>query len=1286
MPRHDQTRSQARRRTWFGRIPIAWAFLASAFLSGPALGQNGTTPNAAIDAFAQSRAPVELAAQWVRYWSTGPDQFVLLDGEGAIQQGAEIVRIDRAVARVRTVATESGPTYSVDVYTEPRSPLPAGSLAQRPLRFSWISVEAPRITPYTKAGIARLDGPPTQLALWARSGFGAPAAQPAQETADRPRSARSAQPRPITRDVAFEPVPESALAPAPTAGERAPQPRDRTLTARTVLRPVADSGSSPPIEPGTSLAPAEDAATPVVSDAPAPRASFDPALRRAQFGGPANSEVTGDPAASGGGVPTLPPPVDIAPLDSAPMVPALTSPRDEAPDSPPTVLAPIPAPGSETAPAPSSGSPKNPKKKPKNEPKTPYLPFIPGTQRVTRIFPRNGTSMVMEQLRRANGLDTTVVRGGVNIVVESPQMGLVDIVADNAVIWRRVDDKGRSYMLGPTGEQIDDPNQPLEVYLEGNIVIRQDEHKVAGNGDQKTILAKRAYYDLRTERVVATDAEVDVFAPGLVAPMRLFSPRIDQYRPLVLQPNGKYALGLSQIRADNTMTTGSRFAKPGYRFNSRSVDMFRIPGKNSDPNTGKPADPDDPGKEDLTWRIDARQNVFFTGFVPVFYWPRFVADADDLEPPLRQFSFSTNNYFGQQVLLGFNGFRVLGIKKPKYVDLWNLDVDYLSARTKSVPALGSEIGWFGSDLINDLSDPYNQVKDEPSSGFHSYFGYLDVWGLRDYGDDVLGTGPAIITNNIKAGKAGYQRGGGGPFGKVPPFQDYRGRFSFRHMQRLVPEDDQIYDDFRFQLEVGFTSDRYFLEEYYKRLSDVGMDQETLAYAIKQKDNTAWTLWTEANLQSWQTQTQWLPKADYYRLGDSLLGNRLTYFQHSGIDYANVHTASEVNNPNIFAFIPYDPISNTSGSWSSGRAYSNHEIDMPLNFFDNIFRVVPYAQGQAMGWTNQINGQGLGRVWGAAGVRAEVMAWKAYPTIQSELFNVNGINHKINVEADFRSAYSNVNLNQIGVQDNLDDNTYESTRRYFALTNYAGGLLPIMYDPRYLILRRAISPITGTNDIQASMETLRMGVHQRLQTKRGPEGRQRIIDYMTLDLDTTFFPYASRDNFNKPFGQNTYNWQWFLGDRTSILSYGWFEFWNIGGNPIYNTNITRANNPFGLNVITSGIALNRPPRGNIFIGYSVINTGPINTAALNFSANYWMSPKWYGTYSTMYDFGNGILLAGLLSLTRIGPDYITAIGLTVDPQRQSYQATVSISPRLSPNMRFGGGVNGSNFDSRYAPTQ
>ena len=112
-------------------------------------------------------------------------------------------------------------------------------------------------------------------------------------------------------------------------------------------------------------------------------------------------------------------------------------------------------------------------------------------------------------------------------------------------------------------------------------------------------------------------------------------------------------------------------------------------------------------------------------------------------------------------------------------------------------------------------------------------------------------------------------------------------------------------------------------------STPGIDQETLAYGHWQKDNQYANIWTEANLQNWYTDTQWLPRADYYRLGDSFFDNLFTYYTHSGLDYATIHTDVMVNNPNLFAFLPYDPISNTTGTFSSGRFYTNHELDMPL---------------------------------------------------------------------------------------------------------------------------------------------------------------------------------------------------------------------------------------------------------------------------------------------------------------------------------------------------------------------
>ena len=866
----------------------------------------------------------------------------------------------------------------------------------------------------------------------------------------------------------------------------------------------------------------------------------------------------------------------------------------------------------------------------------------------------------------------------------------------------------------------------MEVYLEGNVVVRQDQQKFAGKGDQRTVRAPRLYYDFLTERLLAPNAEIDLFTPSLLAPVKIKSPRIEQFRRPIQLPNGTFALADDpEIRAEPSTMTGSRFPDPGYKFNSASIDLTRRSRPLTDPNTGKelkkpkkpkkpddPANPDDaidpndPNKlkdpndpndeaatqEELVWSVDARQNIYFAGPFPVFYWPRVAMDLDDLEPPLRMIGFAKNNYFGYQFKVDFNGFRLIQRRRPKFIDLWNVDIDYLSARSVDFPALGSEMGWFGTDLLQDLNDPYREDRNPQEHFTKSYFGYFDIWGLKDAGIDNLGTGPAIVTNGPPgAGKAGFQRSASTPTGGGdPPFQSERGRFNIRHFQRFLPDDDDhIFEDVRLQLEVAYASDRNFIEEYYKQLFDTGSDQETLAYGQWQKDNQYANIWTEANLQNWYTDTQWLPRVDYYRLGDSLFDNLFTYYTHSGMDYASIHTDVMVNNPNLFAFLPYDPISNTTGTFSSGRFYTSHELDMPLNF-GNVIRLVPYVQGQAVGWTDQLGGGPLGhlptgamgRIWGAAGARAEVTAWKKYPNVESELLNVHGLNNKISLFVDARSAYSNQRLNSIAVQDDLDDNTYEYIRRYEALTVFTGGILPMPYDPRHLIVRQMLSPITDTTDVQASINTVQMGLHQRLQTKRGPIGKRRIVDYMTLDAMTTYFPTANRDNFGTPWGQAMYNYQWYIGDRTSIVSQGWFEFFKlVGSTPLPSIS---GYNPNGLNIITTGLSIARPPRSNVYLGYTIIDTGPIKTSALNVALSYWLSPKWYGTFSESYDFGNAVSLGTMFAFTRVGADYLTSIGLTVDPQRGSFQYAIQITPRLGPGI--GGGSTGTTVDTRFAPTQ
>ena len=84
---------------------------------------------------------------------------------------------------------------------------------------------------------------------------------------------------------------------------------------------------------------------------------------------------------------------------------------------------------------------------------------------------------------------------------------------------------------------------------------------------------------------------------------------------------------------------------------------------------------------------------------------------------------------------------------------------------------------------------------------------------------------------------------------------------------------------------------------------------------------------------------------------------------------------------------------------------------------------------------------MARFWGAAGVHTEMTACKLYPGVENEILNIHGLNHKINFCDRLPRRVLERQLNSIGVQDDLDDNTYEFVRRYFALTNWTGGILP-----------------------------------------------------------------------------------------------------------------------------------------------------------------------------------------------------------------------------------------------------
>ena len=1302
----DQTNSRGMR--------LDWCLFALVALAIPLAVRAQDAP--AFDSRFSLKDPITLAADKVWYWSEGGARWVVLEGKAAILSGVEGVRPDRAVVRIRSTDDEGVVTNHLEVYIERNASGPTPSAtARRPARLNLATQNKVVIKAYTKGGLLPGKGDPTSVPLVVR-GFPDAKPSPAPPIAAQARAATAGGESRVAR--ASDP-PGSVANPAqglPIATRQAPpdNPATGAVSSAALVEPL------PITIPASARAQAAGSARAASGYRPTSKSTLDTQVKLARGPGfpdgpmlsppetdaaPASAAPAQEPSVvvlppASSDPPKAPPPLEDSRVRPAQAPgqgfgdnPALSLPSDDPfPVSPPAVppagpppaggdlraaddpFPPMdgPAPVVQVPDLPGAALPPSDLDDATDKPKRPLGPrtaLSPASVRIWGLTSRDGgpKSLQLRAYEAPDGTVTITAVGGVIITSEVPGKGGVDVSCDSAVIWTR-NPNGKEMVTDANGQYVQPEREPLEAYLEGNVVLMNDTRKYAGKVDQKTMRSPQVYFDFRTERMIGLDAEMNIFMPGLITPMKIRSPRITQFRPQAFDLDGNPTPGRAWIQADRTSSTGSRFPNPGYRFNSKTMDLYEIGGppllNDTGPQVGRNRKKPLP-EDDGVYRIDARQNVFFNGSVPIFYWPHLITDSDDLDPVLRMAQVSYVQYFGYQFYTDWSGFKLLGIRKPRYIDNWNVDIDYLSRRG---PAGGSEIGWFGKSIPGLVNGPYN--------------GYLELYGIIDnLGYDTLGPGPAVITGEPPSISKNpkFSRS------KDPFFDKFRGRLMARHMQSFLDPDVALDDeDFRLMLEASYLSDRNFLEEYYKRLFDSGLDQETDAYLIKQKENRAFTAMASANLQDWYTDPQFFPKLQYQRFGDSFLGGLFNYSTNSGIDYANVHTAVEVNNPNIFAFIPFDPVSNTSGPWTSGRAWTAHELDVPINL--DVMRIVPYAQGQLTGWDHQLDGSALGRAWGAVGARGDVSLWRAFPGVEVDILNVHGLAHKIDFTADARFAYSNVNLNTIGIQDTLDDNTYEWSRRYFALTNYFGGVLPPQYDPRFLTLRRAISPIAGTTDVQASIDTIKLGIHQRLQTKRGPIQKRRVIDWMVFDVSTTYFPNAARDNFGTPFGQNTYNWEWYIGDRTSIVSTGWFEFFNITGRPELIANPKHTNDPLQFAVINTGINISKPPRGNIYIGYSVVNTGPIATSALLLSSSYLLSPKWYSTFTTVYDFGNGILLTASGSLTRVGADWLTSIGVSFDPQRGASQFSIELIPRLSPNMRFGSAGGASRFDPRFAPTQ
>lgn len=326
----------------------------------------------------------------------------------------------------------------------------------------------------------------------------------------------------------------------------------------------------------------------------------------------------------------------------------------------------------------------------------PADPIVPIAGRNFKMSGRTGGAAQFEWSKRPDkGDSVATVTGGFRIRIEGVQarmndgstmdFGTVQLEADRAVIWTRD-------FLGLFEKSID--GEPLEIYLEGNIIFQQG---------QRTVYADRMYYNVQSDYGMILSAEILTPVPQYEGLLRL--------KADVVQQRSKQS-----FLAYDAALTSSRLGVPRYWLQTGKVELSDQRKESFDPITGRMTPLATPGGTDM--EADARNNFVYLGGIPVFYWPVLSSNVQRPSFYLTGAKVKNDRIFGTQAMLDWDLYQLLGINGPNGTD-WTLSTDYLSKRGFAL----------GTNFIYDRPDG---ILPGPTAG------YFDFWGLKDSGTDTLG--------------------------------------------------------------------------------------------------------------------------------------------------------------------------------------------------------------------------------------------------------------------------------------------------------------------------------------------------------------------------------------------------------------------------------------------------------------------------------------------------------------------------------------------------------------------
>lgn len=787
-----------------------------------------------------------------------------------------------------------------------------------------------------------------------------------------------------------------------------------------------------------------------------------------------------------------------------------------------------------------------------------------------------------------------VISKGVNLVIEgiaddNRMIGdIVDISADHVVIWMANPGKFRGGIKFK-----EESNQDFEVYLEGNIEFRDG---------SKTIEASRMYYDAKNKIAYVLDGRLSAPIEGVKNIKGTLHLRAE-----ILQK-----IGDGLFTAKNTLVTTSRLGEPSYSLRSRTLTL-------SEQMVGQRFGDTEPTKRQI---LVAENNYLAMRNVPVLYWPWMAADLKDPTFYIKNISYGNSDVYGHQIRTKWNPFQILNVRnKPDWLD-GDVSLSWLEKRGFGHGANFS----FSPDSCFGCAGKTDSE--------------IDFWGIKDRGLDRLGGNRSAVS---------YPH-------------EYRYHVGWKHRQTL----SSLWNwdgPWTLTAEVGKTSDRNFLNHYFNS-SWNSSDNDTTSIELKKNcGNSSLSLFSEYALDKFYSNANWLPRLDHYKLGESLLGDRLTWYGHTRVGYMKYHTASSPSDwdqdGKFFRYLPWElqaggttsKPTNPEGESAktigySGEVFSTrHELDLPFNV--GPVRCVPYVLGDFSHWGKDRTGQDVQRFYGQTGVRFNLPLWQVKPNCSSRTWYVNGLAHKVDLDAEFSYARADHNMENLIMTDSLDNWSIEDFRRRYSVTTFdlTDGTLPKAFDPRYYAFRSGMAGnvSAGNMEIADDLTLCRIGMTHRWQTKRGPLGRRHIINWITFSTHFNLYPEKEQNN-GETVGLVDYDFLWHVGDRFSIFSSGLYDAFSDG------QKMTRV-----------GGVWNRPGRGGFSVALDDLQ-GVIKRTYLTLSFNYNMNEKYSMSYATSYDIKNNWENVGHnFMFVRTGEAFRLLVGATYSDARKDWSFSLGLEP-------------------------